>query len=237
MTDPAAMDTRSERLDQFRHTCGLTDLSAEDLDWALTHRSYAFEAGTGQDNERLEFLGDAVLSAVASEALYEQYPKANEGELSKLRARMVSRATLGELAGNLGLGELILLGRGERDTGGARRGSTLGSALEALIGLIYLRLGFAPSRQFIQIHVLAPLGGASMAEDYKSTLQEWAQREHRQVPRYHRLGHSGPDHARIFTVRVEVAGQELGKADGARIKLAENEAARQALAKLGLLPG
>jgi ribonuclease III len=225
---------RPELLKNFCYAHGLAALAPEDVDWALTHRSYAYETGAARDNERIEFLGDAVLSAIVSEYLYAQHPAATEGELSKLRAQIVSRATLGERAVALGLGELILLGRGERETGGARRKSTLGSALEALIGLLYLRLGFAAAREFVHAHILARLEAKELAEDYKSALQEWAQREYHLVPKYTRVAHTGPEHNKLFTVQVEVAGRVLAQAEGPRIKRAENEAARLAIQNLGI---
>jgi ribonuclease-3 len=132
--------------------------------------------------------------------------------------------------------DLLLLGRGERDTGGAQRLSTLGSALEALVGVIYLRLGFGAAREFFQRHVLEALTRLDASErvqaDYKSALQEWAQQHYRTVPTYIRMGEEGPDHDKKFFIQVELAGHILAQASGVRIKHAENEAARLALEKI-----
>lgn len=225
-----------ERLRRFEADFGLTGLALSDLALALTHRSFAYENNLSEDNERLEFLGDAVIATITSEFLYELDSQADEGTLSKRRAHLVSRMMLGRRALEMGLDGLIRLGRGERETGGARRRSTLGSALEALVGIIYLRLGYEAARGFGRCHILEALfrlDGTELAEgDYKSALQEWAQQHLKTVPTYVRLGDEGPDHEKQFFVQVELAGQVLAQASGQRIKLAENEAARLALEKV-----
>ncbi|HOE95786.1 MAG TPA: ribonuclease III [Candidatus Sumerlaeota bacterium] len=221
-----------EMLARFIERHGLQGLPVEALRLALTHRSHAYEAGLAADNERLEFLGDAILAAVAAEWLYHLDPAANEGVLSKRRSRIVSRTALGRIALEMELDQLILLGRGERETGGARRRSTLGSALEAIVGAVYLHAGYAAASEFVRrelLEVQTERAFAPAGDDYKSSLQEWTQQHCRCVPVYHRVGQSGPDHDRIFTVRVEVNGRALAEARGRRIKQAENEAARLAL--------
>lgn len=227
---------REEVLRRFMQDYNLTQLPPRDFDLALTHRSYAYETGGGEDNERLEFLGDSVISSITSEYLYLNDPAASEGALSKVRSRLVSRSLLGRRAQDLGLGDLMLLGRGERDSGGAQRTSTLGSALEALVGVIYLRLGYEAARDFVRRHVLESLVQIDELEraheDYKSMLQEWAQSHFKKVPTYRRLGEEGPDHDKKFFVAVVLDGQELARGGGARIKHAENEAARLALEKI-----
>ena len=227
---------REEIRGRFLTDLDLTDLSPGDFDLALTHRSFAYETGAGDDNERLEFLGDAFIGAITSEYLFTTHPEASEGELSKRRARLVSRHLLGRRAQQLGLGELLRLGRGERDSGGAERLSTLGSALEALVGTVYLRLGFERARRFVLRQLLEGLVGLETSErsrdDFKSLLQEWAQQHAGTVPIYTRLGEEGPDHEKRFFVEVSLGGQVLAKASGARIKHAENEAARLALEQL-----
>ncbi|MCL5271562.1 MAG: ribonuclease III [bacterium] len=206
------------------------------LDQALTHRSFAFENNLAYDNERLEFLGDAIIAAVTSEYLYTTHPEADEGRLSKLRAHLVSRQLLGRRAGEMGLGGIILLGRGERETGGGKRWSILGSALEALVAVVYLRLGYATASQFIRRSILQPLAGVvpprGVGDDFKSALQEWAQRVCRIVPVYARVGEEGPADSKSFHVEVKVAGRLLARGSGARIKAAENDAARRALDKI-----
>ena len=228
-------DDRDQRLKAFQENYGLEELDVGDLNHALTHRSYAYEVGVGEDNERLEFLGDALIAAMTAEWLFEADSQADEGTLSKRRSRLVSRVALGRHALQMGLDGLILLGRGERDTGGARRRSTLGSALEALVGIVYLRLGFEAARKLIRIHLLAPMLEQSTHlthEDFKSLLQEWAQQYHKVLPAYTLLQEEGPAHERRFTVEVSVAGQALARASGQRIKQAENEAARLGLQKI-----
>ncbi len=224
---------RQQAVEQFRLRFGLERLAPEDLDWSLTHRSFSFEAGLAHDNERLEFLGDALLSAVTAEYLCERRPEAREGPLSKRRAHLVSRPVLGRRALAMGLGEIILLGLGERGTGGTHRLSVLGSALEAVVGVVYLRLGWDACRQFVRLHLLSELDRDEPdEEEWKTSLQELTQRQWKVVPVYRRLEEAGPAHERRFLVGVEVQGRELARATGRRIKEAENEAARLALAVL-----
>ena len=233
---------RPTQISRFLETCGL-DLEPADLDWALTHRSYAFERNIDRDNERLEFLGDAVISTAAADYLYHGSPDADEGTLSKRRARLVSRVQLGRCALALGLDELILLGRGEREGGGARRRSTLGSALEAVVGILYLRHGFEAALRFVQGHILEALDNDrsdhAAPGDFKSTLQEWSQSIFKEVPLYRCIAEEGPDHVKRFTVEVEIQGRVLARGEGARIKSAENEAARLALEQIRMraIPG
>lgn len=226
-------DDRQQALKQFQLDYGLERLAPEDLDWSLTHRSFSFEAGLGRDNERLEFLGDAILSAVTAEFLYETHPDSPEGLLTKHRSRMVSRVSIGRQAAAMGLGPIILLGQGERDTGGAHRLSVLGSALEAVIGIVYLKLGYDFCRRFVRDHILQALvaehADEASAGDHKSALQELTQQRHKQVPLYRRLGEEGPAHDRRFLVSVEIGGRELARGSGKRVKEAQNEAARLAL--------
>jgi ribonuclease III len=231
-----ASGEHGEGMRQFleRHECG--DLPLEDLALALTHRSHAYESGASADNERLEFLGDALISAVTSEALYASAPDSDEGAMSKRRSRLISRAVLGRRAGEMGIGDIVLLGRGERESGGARRRSILGSTLEAIVAAIYLRLGFERVRRFVMEHVLASLLAAEtredLAEDYKSTLQEWSQQHYRVVPTYQPVAQTGPDHEKRFTISVNLRGQRLAEGVGRRIKSAENDAARVALQRI-----
>lgn len=229
-------EPREVLLDRFQREFGLETLPTGDLDLAFTHRSYAFENDTEQDNERLEFLGDALISAICSQLLFETNPDAQEGELSKRRSRLVSRDMLGRRANQMGIGPLLLLGRGERQTGGGRRRSVVGSALEALVGMVCLKQGYEETTRFVRRHIIEPLieqtGQDKLHGDYKSALQEWAQQHYDCVPVYRRLAESGPDHAKAFTVEVAVGGRPLGAGQGTRIKQAENAAAHNALAKI-----
>lgn len=224
---------REELLKRFCRKFGLEDFPKSDLDWALTHRSYAFENGGLPDNERLEFLGDALIASIVSEFLYDENPEAREGELSKRRSHLVSRGLLGRRAQEMGLGPLLFLGRGERRSGGDRRRSVLGSALEAVVAVVYLRLGYDACKRFVLEQIVEPLTRAYPSDsahgDYKSALQEWAQRVHGEVPVYHLIAEEGPDHSKQFSVEVEVGGRQIAKGHGPRIKVAENNAAREAL--------
>ncbi len=198
---------------------------------ALTHRSYAFEHDSRPDNERLEFLGDAVLGGLAADLLFQRYPDEAEGDLSKKRAFLVSRLELGRRGRELGLAPLLLLGRGEENSGGRCRDSILGSALEACVGALYYEVPFEVLRRFVWEKILTPGIESLEAEDfrdYKSLLQELVQKQGWPVPEYVKTAEQGPPHDKQFEVEVHVAGRLAGRGRGARIKTAGNRAARQA---------
>jgi ribonuclease-3 len=217
---------------------------------ALTHRSYSYENPGERDNERLEFLGDAVLSLLVCERLYRDYPDSSEGELSRLKSALVNRTILGKLAREMHMGEVILLGKGEEQTGGRHRISVLGSALESLIGALYLSVGSEATARFVARHVIEPAEKLLQARrvppgedrdlatgeedlvDYKSQLQEMVQKQFQSVPDYRTVRESGPDHAKSFVVEVLIRGQVFGVGHGHRKKTAENHAAKKALEKL-----
>jgi len=203
------------------------------LDTAFTHDSYASEhSGRGAiSNERLEFLGDALLGAVVAHALYLQHPEKAEGTLSRMRAALVSRAALAQTARRLRVAPLLRLGRGETAAGGAQRPSILAAAFEAIVGAVYLSEGLEPARRFIERSHLAH-AGASETKDPKTALQEYAQAKFKKAPHYAMTAQSGPPHARVFTVTVSVAGRTVGSGDGASLKQAESAAAREALVTL-----
>ncbi len=231
---------RCGRIQAFARSVEL-ELGEEECDLfnqALTHRSYAFERDVGFDNERLEFLGDAVLGLVVSQAVYDEFEDHHEGQLSQAKAAVVSRKTLGRRAREMGFGDVVLFGRGESRNGGRARPSTLGAALEAFVGALYVARGFNTAAEWIRGHVLSAarkemIHGA--ARDYKSRLQEWTQANRGCLPQYHRLSESGPDHAKQFMVEVSIAGASFGRGIGPRLKDAEHAAAREALDRLGLL--
>ncbi len=205
-----------------------THLPPELLRQALRHSSYANEhPGEGESNERLEFLGDAVLNLAVSEYLYRTCPHP-EGELTQLRAAIVSGSALAEVARDLGLSSHLLLGRGEEESGGRERSSLLSDAFEALVGAVFLHEGYEAAARFVRHHLRSALDRARAGDvrrDYKTLLQEEAQR-HGLRPVYTLLEARGADHAREFTVQVELNGRKaLGK--GRRIKDAEQEAARR----------
>jgi ribonuclease III len=195
---------------------------------ALTHRSAA-----GPNNERLEFLGDAVLNLLIAHRLYEAYPRATEGELSRLRARLVSREPLAEIALAVGLGEMLQLGSGELRSGGFRRQSTLADALEALCGAVFLDGGLqAVDALITQLFAarIAALPEPEALKDAKTRLQEYLQSRSLMLPRYAILAIEGEDHAQTFRVSCEVAGLALRvEGDGSSRRRAEQQAATRML--------
>lgn len=205
------------------------------LNQAMIHRSHRAEAGLNEDNERLEFLGDSVIGLACTEHLIRLYPDSDEGSLSKLRATLVSRQVLGRIAVDMELGELLLLGTGEERSGGRERRSILGSALEAVVGAMYLEYAWRELHQAIVEGIIEPaleLNEKNQIVDYKSRLQEWTQRELQEVPEYDVIREEGPDHLKEFEVEVRLEEKLLGRGVGRRKKTAENEAARDALAKI-----
>lgn len=201
---------------------------------ALTHRSYAYEHGGLPTNERLEFLGDSVLGVVITETLYTSHPDLSEGQLAKIRAAVVNARALANVARSLGLGPMVLLGRGETTTGGHDKSSILADTMEAVIGAVYLEHGLEGARQLVH-HLFDPLmaEAASLGAglDWKTSLQELASTLGEGVPRYS-LSDSGPDHAKSFEALVEVGSQTFGPGRGRNKKQAEQEAAALAFAAL-----
>jgi ribonuclease-3 len=208
------------------------------LEQALTHTSRAQEdpSGAASDNESLEFLGDAVLGFIVADMLFQDFPELNEGQKSKIKASLVSTATLGRLADALSLGEHLLLGRGEEKTGGRRKQALLADAYEALIAAIYLDGGIEAAREFVGrefASLVADVKQHGLAgQDFKSALQEYLQSQDVELPEYRVVGTAGPDHRKQFQVEVIARGEPLGEGTGASKKDAEQEAARAALDKL-----
>jgi ribonuclease-3 len=208
------------------------------LEHALTHKSRAAEDASGgvADNESLEFLGDAVLGLVVADLLFRTYPNYTEGQKSKIKAAVVSTYSLARHAEQMGLGEHLLLGRGEEKTGGRFKQALLADAYEALIAAIYLDGGVEAAAAFLTREMQDAIEvGASqtiVGLDYKSALQERLQALGRPLPEYRLAGQAGPDHRKVFSVEVVVDGEVLGTASGKAKKEAEQEAARLALARL-----
>ena len=199
---------------------------------AMIHSSYANEKHLPkyECNERLEFLGDAVLELVSSEFLFHNNPKLPEGELTKTRASMVCEPALAFCARDLDLGEYLLLGKGEDATGGRKRESVTSDAMEALIGAIYLDGGFANAKEFIHRFILKDLENKKLFFDSKTILQEIVQANFKEVISYHLIGEEGPDHNKIFRVAVHIGEEEYGV--GRTKKAAEQEAAYISILKL-----
>jgi ribonuclease-3 len=215
------------------------------LEQALTHSSFARESlALAQDNEQLEFLGDAVLQFLASQELFQRFPSYQEGELSKLRAHMVNSNHLVRCAHELRLGDYLRLGRGEEKTGGRRKTAMLADAVEALLAAIYLDGGMFVAREFVVSHILEPeldrlseSEGEVLVADHKSRLQEMLRASGRPEPRYEIVGEDGPDHRKTFTMKVIVLspGNETefaAEGSGKSKKAASQLAAQKALGRL-----
>ena len=211
------------------------------LDLALTHKSYAHEEGVSDqaNNERLEFLGDAVVDLVVSEHLYQRFPEAPEGELAKMRAFVVRLESLANAARDLKLGSLMKLGKGEEQAGGRDRPSLLADLFEAVVGAIFLHCGFSATKDFVLKALGRPL---SMLEtpkataDPKTALQEYLQARSKATPTYRLVRDFGPDHRKVFVSEVLHQGRVLGKGTGKSKKASEQAAAEQALHALGVAP-
>jgi ribonuclease-3 len=208
------------------------------LEHALTHKSRAAEDASGGviDNESLEFLGDAVLGLVVADALFERYPDYTEGQKSKIKAAVVSTQTLAKHAERLGLGDHLILGRGEEKTGGRFKAALLADAYEALIAAIYLGGGIDAARAFLTRELEDAINAGRQpdfhGQDFKSALQERLQSLGKALPEYRVVNEEGPDHRKVFHVDVVVGGETLATANGRAKKEAEQEAARLALARL-----
>ncbi|MBQ9646969.1 MAG: ribonuclease III [Oscillospiraceae bacterium] len=205
---------------------------------ALRHSSYANEhrGDEAVSNERLEFLGDSVLGFVTAEFLFREHPDAPEGELTRIRARLVCEGSLYEIAKRIGLGRYLCLGHGEEAGGGRERPSILADATEAVIAAVYLDGGIEPASALIHRVLLNEVTEERMVErrrDYKTALQEFVQRSPNQALRYQLTGESGPDHDKTFTISVLLNGAFAGEGSGRSKKEAEQMAARDALERMG----
>lgn len=232
MTDErhAALKKLQENLDYYF-------MDPDLLDNALIHRSFINEnpALCLRDNERLEFLGDTVIGLCTSDILMKQYPDYTEGQLSKMRASIVNEHSLADLAGKHAIGDFLLLGKGEENSGGRMKTSILSNAFEAVIAAIYLDSGFEEACEFIK-RVFAPLiveeTGTSIYRDYKTALQEICQDRFKDTPKYTLTAESGPDHNKVFEISLSVAGIVTTTGTGKSKKEAEQQAAKKALEAL-----
>jgi ribonuclease-3 len=206
---------------------------------ALTHRSYVNENSNAlEDNERLEFLGDAVLDFVVGAWVYNHFPEMQEGDLTRMRSALVRTDTLAEFARHMDLGPALRLGRGELSSGGRERDNLLCATFEAIIGAIYLDAGIPAVKEFIE-PLLSTFSnkviGNDEVYDPKSTLQEWAQSNKLGTPCYVTLEATGPDHAKLFTVEVQIAGKAFGQGQGSSKQAAAQSAAQVALETLDII--
>ena len=221
-------------LDEFQVIIAVTFRDLSLLKQALVHSSYINEnpGFTSGHNEKLEFLGDAILGFLIAEKLYRDYPDSNEGEMTRLRASLVSRDALARAAKGINLGDYLYMGKGEESSGGRKKKPNLAGALEAVIAAVYLDRGGNVTRNFI-IRILEKeitrIKRKDVIIDYKSRLQEVVQSRYQTAPGYQLLSEEGPDHDKTFTIEVLVNGNVLGKGTGKSKKEAETEAARFAL--------
>lgn len=232
---------QKKRTQQLQSFCSWLGIEMQDLsllDMALTHTSYAHEAKAmpkPQHNERIEFLGDSVLSIIVSTYMYSNFPELNEGQLTKLRAHLVCEASLFEYAKKIRLGDFLLLGKGEELSGGRERPSLLADAFESVLGAYYLDQGFAKAQSFLlammrsEIDYICTHG---ICSDYKTRLQEYLQQEGDVEITYRLVGSSGPEHNKVFSSEVAMKGKVIGSGDGRTKKEAEQHAARNALERM-----
>lgn len=219
-----------KKLEEFQEKIGYKFQAEGLLRQALTHSSYANEKHMKKhsDNERLEFLGDAVLELVSSDFLYKNYPDISEGELTKKRASIVCEPTLALCTEAIQLGDYLFLGKGEDLTGGRTRKSILSDALEAVIGAIFLDGGLANAKEFIDKYILTDIEKKQLFYDSKTILQEEVQSKHEKLT-YVMVSESGPDHNKSFTVEVQIGDKVISQGTGHTKKAAEQEAAYKAL--------
>ncbi len=227
---------RQQELQSFQELINYSFRNIKLLNEALTHKSFVYENLREKKghNQRLEFLGDALLGMVVSEYLYHRFPQHLEGKLSKMKSMMVEGSLLVRKAREIQLGKYLFLGKGEESTGGRSRASLLADGFEALIGSIYLDGGLSACCHFILERLGPDLEGLEKAgeRDYKSNLQEYAQAEFGQIPIYQVVSAEGPGHQRAFEVTVSLKGKVYGNGKGGTKKSAEQQAARGALEKL-----
>ena len=227
-------EERTEALHRMEETLGYRFADIGLLDNALTHRSFVNEnpGSARSDNERLEFLGDAVLELTISDLLMRKFPEHAEGQLSKLRASVVNEQPLAALAERYRIGESLLLGRGEEASGGRRKASLLANALESVVAAMYLDSGFDRTAAFVG-RLFAPLieekGAAAVYRDYKTAVQEVCQNRFKEVPRYAVLSETGPDHDKRFEAGLLVGERLVATGVGRNKKEAEQQAAKRAL--------
>jgi len=206
---------------------------------ALTHRSFVNENPNAiEDNERLEFLGDAVLDFIVGAWVYNHFPEMQEGDLTRMRSALVRTDTLAEFARQLDLGSALRLGRGELASGGRQRDNLLCATFEAVIGAMYLDMGIPVVETFVEpllTEVSSKVISQEEIYDPKSTLQEWTQSNKLGTPRYATVASSGPDHARVFVVEVQVNGKAYGRGEGTSKQAAAQVAAQAALESLGIV--
>lgn len=225
---------RRNKLRELESKLGITFVSENLLNQALTHSSFVHESGkhSFSDNERLEFMGDAVLKLVISEYLFNRFPGKDEGDLTKIRGAVISDVYLANIALNLNLGKYLLFGKNEKSSGGENKKSNLANALEAIIAAVYLDGGLMKARDLIINLLQGSIEEASAQDfiiDYKSTLQEFTQRNRKHLPSYNVVKELGPKHKKVFWIEVKIDNIRYGLGKGYTKKEAEQKAAKGAL--------
>ena len=237
------METYQNTLDNSRETVEKAlDYRFRDINRfveALTHKSFSNEQispNPPPHNERLEFLGDAVLELIVSDHIFQRFPDMDEGQLTRIRAEVVNEKSLARIGRDIGLGDCLLLGKGEEQSGGRQKASLIADAFEALLGAVFFDGGFDQARNVVMPLFVASINQAARRKegmDFKTRLQEWLQARKLGVPSYTMISSEGPDHKKIFTSQVSCSGKVLGQGRGKTKKAAEQEAARQALQDSG----
>lgn len=229
---------QQKNIEEFEKTIQYTFKNKSLIRQALTHSSYANEHRMNKlyNNERLEFLGDAVLEIVSSDFLFKNFPEMQEGQLSKKRASLVCEPTLALCAREIKLGAYLLLGKGEDSTGGRERDSVVSDALEAVIGAIYLDSGIKAAKKFIMTYILNDIEKKELFRDCKTILQEEMQGKYHETVTYEVTGTSGPEHNRLFIVQAKIGDKILGEGSGRTKQAGGQDAAYHALIKLHKLP-
>ncbi len=225
---------REEVLSELEKKLGTSFLNKALLNQSLTHSSYGHEHKI-PDNERLEFLGDAILKLVISEYLYHKFPERAEGDLTKIRAAVISDETLAVIGRRINIGDFLLLSSNEKRTGGTRRKSNLANGFEAVIGAVFLDAGIGKSREMILGVLVSEIDKVSKEgyiRDFKSALQEYTQKRKWELPRYRVVKETGPKHRRVFWMEVKIKGRSCGAGRGRNKKEAEQRAAMAALSRL-----
>ncbi len=237
------MSVAAETMSDFQGRLGYTFRNTELLERALTHKSFANERRDtpSANNERLEFLGDTVLGFLIGELLYRTFPNLQEGALSKIKAHLVSSAILGEKARALDIGRFLRMGTGEARSGGSEKLSLIADAFEAIVAAIYLDGGLNAAEAFVRGQFGRDVSGIDLADlsfhDYKTALQETAQGLGLPLPEYRVVRESGPDHEKAFEIEVVWDGEPFAAGRGSSKREAQRKAAKDALKKLGRLPG
>ena len=237
------MSTAAETISDFQTRLNYTFRDVELLERALTHKSFANERreAASSNNERLEFLGDTVLDFLIGDLLYRTFPSLQEGALSKIKAHLVSAAILGEKGRALETGRFLRMGTGEARSGGSEKLSLVADAFEAIVAAIYLDGGLGAAEVFVRAQFWRDVSGIDLADlsfhDYKTALQEAAQGLGLPLPEYRVVGESGPDHEKAFEVDVLWDGEAFASGQGSSKREAQRKAAKEALRKLGRLPG